>query len=322
MLKTAMKVFGAMTFGLGILFLLFRNTDLTPFISRLRELDWRFACLVALGFAGVFFFRTLRLAMAFGDDKFVLFQIVVIHNFINRLLPLRLGEFSLPYLTRRYLKVNFLDGLGMLLLIRVVDVCVIFLLAAIAISACRPPAINVAGVAFLWLLTSLLLFMLFRLRYLLSFCVSVLARAKGRKLGELRDKLAVAAAILSIKSKILFMPRLMVYSLGNWLATYLIYYGFIRAVGFDYSYWLVALSASVVTIVGNLLVNNVAQLGSFELGWVIGFVCLADMPRDIAAPLGLFVNIACMIIVTAAAMFAYAALCLSRNSAEGVTHVA
>lgn len=78
-------------------------------------------------------------------------RLMIYHNALNNLLPMRSGELSFPLLMKRYFRVDYGHSLPALLWFRLLDLHSILLIGGIALFAGRWHWSAVAGLASLWL---------------------------------------------------------------------------------------------------------------------------------------------------------------------------
>jgi uncharacterized membrane protein YbhN (UPF0104 family) len=78
-------------------------------------------------------------------------RLMIYHNALNNLLPMRSGELSFPLLMKRYFRVDYGHSLPALLWFRLLDLHSILLIGGVALLAGRWPWVLIAGLAGLWL---------------------------------------------------------------------------------------------------------------------------------------------------------------------------
>ena len=91
---------------IGLLYLLFSQITLGQFIETTSKVNLPSLLYALFAYFFVYIFRAFRLKALLQSDKasfWPLLRIAAAHNFFNRLLPVRAGEFSLAhFINKRY----------------------------------------------------------------------------------------------------------------------------------------------------------------------------------------------------------------------------
>jgi hypothetical protein len=103
----------------------------------------------------------------------------------------------------------------------------------------------------------------------------------------------------------------------NWITIYIIFFLYTIMFETGFSFLNVIVSVSFVAIANSLPINLFGRFGTFELAWAFGFISLG-MSKDVAIPLGLFVNISNTLMSCVLALLGYILLNSSRNL-KGIT---
>ena len=294
MRKKLSKIFFAILVSVTILYFLLRNINTTVFFDKVKNVNVTFIGLIVIGFFFLYLSRTLRFSLVVKKDLSKIFFISTIHNFLNKLLPFRSGELSWPLLLKKYLNVSIADGLGLLLLVRYLDIFAIIALFTTSALFVQPEFLTPP---LLFTLSSILIVQILSLVYLRYFVKLARMLLSSVNIGFLNarsEALILRLDNLEKKTSEAGYLRLLItlipLSFINWLSIYFIYYAYILMFDLDFSFLHVIIACSIVNIFTNLPINGIGRFGTFELGWAAGFILLG-MTKDVAIPLGLFVNV-------------------------------
>jgi len=279
--------------SVGIISALFYDINVEEFIIATKMLIYHYLIFIFLAQMISFMIRVERFKLIMNyQNRFVLFSISAIHNFLNRILPMRMGELSIPILFQKYTKLPFLHGIGALLLFRCLDVVcllILFLIASFFVNV--DLNLKLLRVISIILVIFLMLF-LFKIN-----AASILLRRLIHRANFIRFKRIKEETINKLmefedirKRNDSNLGLLIILSILNWIITYFIYYLICLAFRMDYSYFQVIIAATLVTFISNFSVNSVGRFGIFEAGWAAGFI-LIGLDKDFAIPMGLFTNI-------------------------------
>jgi len=78
------------------------------------------------------------------------------HNFMNNLLPFRMGELTYPVLLKKHFDISYASSLATLLMFRILDIYAIFLLAILVVGYLTMPLIGFVSLLVLYLLVPLI----------------------------------------------------------------------------------------------------------------------------------------------------------------------
>ncbi|GAK60447.1 hypothetical protein U27_00344 [Candidatus Vecturithrix granuli] len=316
--KNFLRVFIAIIFSIGILYFLLKNIDASIFFSKIPYIDpYRLGNIV-----GIYLLHTLSRALRFSiitrtNIKNV-YMISAIHAFLNKILPLRSGELTWPILMKKYTNTNFGKSMTLLLLLRYLDLlCVIFLFI-VASFIVKPAFVNRPLFIFLVSVLIIQIASIIHGQFLIkSFSWGV----KKIKLPFLTDRFEKIMNIFSQFQQYIYpsqrywqnMGVLILLTLMSWLTIYAIYYHYIRMFQIEFEFFQVIIGASFVSLGNNLPINSFGTFGTFELTWTAGFLLLG-MSKDIAIPLGLFINVSNTLLSCLIAFIGYIILTLSSRS--------
>ena len=219
---------------------------------------------------------------------------VNIHFFLNKILPARTGELSLPILFKKFCNVPLTDGFGALLLFRFLDLFSVISLFAVSLIFVDTESLN-SPLVIVISVSVLLLMLIFWSKLTLSIRISkaLVARINHKKLDKIRAKTEkLLDHILAYKQtkKSTFLASILALSVANWLLTYLFFYAIILAFHLEYSFIQVIFASTISNFTFILPFSTFGSFGTFEAGWAIGFMLLG-MTLEMAVPIGLFTNV-------------------------------
>jgi len=193
-------------------------------------------------------------------------QVAVLHNLFNALLPVKLGELSLPLLIRRYQGDGLVKGLGVLVVVRALDVlgllswCSIFLLIQGLPGVGSGPLFGLAGL----IATIILLALLMGAGYYFRRQPSTDAPlARWSRIRKAWQDLGAGLAGLSIAR----LGRATLLSLLIWALITAAFHTAALAFGVASSWAMTALATASATLAFMLPINGLASLGPPQLAW-------------------------------------------------------
>lgn len=244
--------------------------------------------------------------MAFGQ----MFWITSIHNFLNHVLPIRSGELSYPYLSKRFLGVGYTDSISGLFVVRLFDA--IFTLAFFVTSAFFQ--VNLVGpspfptlvfvscaMVLLVLLTLNLGPLLGSIRGLFSSILIKLGMGASRFSVQILSKTdKFAEALTAIRSGTLFI-KLALLTMIICLSTFYMFFIFMKALVPTLGF-ISVVYASVFSMVASLIpLNSFGSVGTMEAGWSAGFI-FVGVPAEMAIASGFAMH---FIVLIQAFVFAF-----------------
>lgn len=148
----------AILISAGLLALLLSRLEIGPALARLQSADTRWLGVAACFSFGVLLLRSFRFAALLRSDLRLTAAAVAIQVFLNRVTPLRLGEFSLPWLLHRHGAESFSGSLVSLVFVRILDLGIVVWAVALSLAATPErsslPALLVASLLLLLLLAA------------------------------------------------------------------------------------------------------------------------------------------------------------------------
>lgn len=289
------RVLISLLLTLLILFGFYYFIDFKPFLKALTSIRPEYLLVVAGIQFSTYFVRAFRFELILGKKGLPsLFSIASIHFFLNKVLPARAGELSLPILFNKFLEVPYKKGIGALVLFRLLDVVSVmalfsFSLLFVHIDAIDPVILFLA--AFL-ILVSIALFWV-RLGFLTGLTLKLIRKIKPGKYEKFKSKAEefVTQLLRYKKNRTLaFFVQTILVSILTWTLSYLSFFFVIRAFNLDFSVIEVIFATTLANFSLLIPVSVVGSFGTFEAGWAIGFLLLG-MKLDMAVSIGLFTNI-------------------------------
>lgn len=269
-----LRLIGSLLITALFVYFLVHWIDWSRFLVLVRQVRLEYVLVGSISYACVYAVRAVRMQALIPHTEFVpLFWINSVQYFLNKMLPMRTGEFTLPMLLQRYTKASFGRGLATLLLLRYMDLMIIMTLLSLSLYFVAVPQI-VPYRDYVWLLFLAVFGM---------FVVLLFLPRLAKKIPRLKQ----------------FIPstgygQFIAAGLRDTLLAWLFFYGYlyclVHALHLSFSFWAVVFAAtfSILTIV--LPVSAIGNFGTFEAGWVIGFVMLG-MTKGDALATGFFTNV-------------------------------
>ena len=222
----------------------------------------------------------------------VVVAIVAIHQCLNHLLPMRLGEAGFPLLLKRYAGVPAAISVSLLLVVRFQELValVVFFGAAAFVQLSDTASDSRMG----WLLgfSAVGLFLLVVMIRLLPALLSLAARIFRRRwlphsFEARKERLAQFADNLQRewRAPVSGWRRSMgwVLTTAIWFNTCYVFLTGLRLSGFDVSYVETVLGSTIASLSHVLPVNAFGSFGSLEAGWTLGFAALGFDARQMLA---------------------------------------
>ncbi len=266
--------------------------------------------------AGLFFYSLVMIARAFRfkalmQNKITIREVlpvVLVHNALNYILPLKLGELSYAYLMKKTGKADYTKGMSSFLVSRVFDFIIIlcaFLLGALFVGSKK----EVFGITNIFALSlfalSLILVGLYLLIFRHALFKDILERIfdflnlkKGRLL--LLVKKSFLNFITSFKDY--RSPWLLFKTLSGTIAAYV--FGFISvsliaySMGYFFSLKILLVFIPFGFLSGIIPVSGIAGVGAFESLWILGLLYLGyDLAQAILFSFGLHIILFSFVVI-------------------------
>lgn len=260
-------------------------------------------------YATSYFFRALRFKLLIRSKNmkfYDLFKIVSIHNMVNNLLPMRLGEFSYIYLIKKH-KITLMEGIESLLISRVLDIISISLFFLISVYGLADrigissQMINLIVIVWFVVFISSMLIQFNRKPILLvcSFLFKIIKKFKNSKLNKFG--FSIMSEIQTISEK-----PFSNYIFGNSFITSLILGINLYSLNYILINFGLNIHLSILEVVfistfpvfSSLLpIQGLSGFGTTEGAWVLGFYLLG-LPLNIAIITGFSMHIVTILYFT------------------------
>lgn len=242
-----------------------------------------------------------------------LLAIVSVHQCLNHLLPLRLGEASFPLLIKRYTATSGATAVSTLVIVRVQELLMLatFFGAGLLVWLYRKQgdvsvawlmAIPLAGAVALLLafsaLPRLLTISAVLLRRPLPRIYFVAARERGASFLD-RFRIELAAPVSTADRGVGWLLTVAI-----WFNTFLVSQQALRYSGVPATYVETIIGASLASLSHVLPLNAFGSFGSLEAGWTLGFSLIGFDARTVLA-VGFVAHVLLMAFLVTAALLAW-----------------
>ena len=269
-----LKLFISLCVFIVFVYVLVQWIDWPKFRLMLTHVSWWYVGLGSLFYSGVYVARAIRMQALIPKTTFLqMFCINSVQYFFNKLLPARTGELTLPMLIKRYTPASFGRGLATLLLLRYMDVIIIMGMLLLSLFLVPAPAV-IHFRAYAWLLLLGILGML-----VVLFLLPWLAQKFTQLQKFIPDTRYVHFVLTGLRDTVF-----------AWVCLYAYFFCLMQGLHVHFDFWAVvfACTFSILTIV--LPVSAIGNFGTFEAGWILGFVMLG-MNKGDALATGFFTNV-------------------------------
>lgn len=234
--------------------------------------------------------RAWRFTILIGQSRLLkCYGISSIHYFLNRVLPVRAGEISLPLMFKKYFALDLTVGVSYLVFLRLLDflaMLILFSISLMFVEPFRPLFLLVSS--FLLVLLVLLVLRPRRVLALLILLLNVLPWVRRATLIAKMTNFLNQAAATPVRPD--FIVRLLVVSVLNWGTVYLYYFTMLNALSVKVSLANTVFATSFSSLTLLLPVSGIGNIGTFESGWAAGFFILGIAPA-LSIPAGFVCNI-------------------------------
>ncbi len=291
----------------GIVFLLLRLTDVSPSVvlETLRGVSPTALVLGLVLHMCTYLLRCIRFRLLIHSAKpslGSLFEIVTVHNLMNHVLPFRAGELSYFYLIRSLHGVPVAEGLGTLVICRIMDLMAFALFYPIAIillyfqGFAFPAYVWIvlwAVVPLFFVLAALLVVLALRGKALVGFLRRLAGRSpvSGSGLADrILDKLEEAAySFEHLGARKVYLGAFLV-SLAILGIIYLVVYILLAGMGYPMQMLLVIFCSTLASLGMLLPLYSFGGFGTLEAGWTVGCV-MAGFSKEMGMASGLSFHI-------------------------------
>lgn len=284
-----------------LLIFLMKQISISQFIFLIKKLSFSELAVLVFLYVSYSILKGIRLMIVISsvNQPFKSISISMIHNFVNHVIPLRLGELSLPFLCKRFLKIDVLSSGVSLIIIRVYDVlilCFLFLSAvflSLSQFESRIDNIFIYSVIAVLIVTVLVLGFINRVIDLFLVSINKIADLVPGRSNEILKK--TKERIQSVKEDINAISRqtkfvaLPLTTLSIWVLSYTTYFLVVRYLGVEISFIKNIIASSGVILANFLPVNGIGGFGTFEAGWSVGYM-FWGMSKEMAIASGFILH--------------------------------
>ncbi len=279
-IKIATKLIVGAVITIILLYFLMRNIGI-------EDLHLAFEKVTVPVFFGAFllplihyFFRTLRIRM-FTHNKlsfYKMFLITNIHNMLVQLLPMKLGELSFFYLTKKEGDIPLSESVSALTVARLFDgiMLIAFFLLSMAFTRFTSTSLIAMKLYFIFLLLGMFIafvICLFFYNPIIKFLElqKETKKAKSIQLMFIEKILRLFIAFKAIMTREKIALGLL-YSLGVIVSYYIFFSFFLYAFGFEITYWDMILLPSLISLLSFIPIQGIAGFGNVEAVWSLVLV--------------------------------------------------
>lgn len=246
-----------------------------------------------------------------------IFAVVCMHQFLNHVIPARLGELSFPLLASRYGSVSIPAATRLLIVIRIYEFIIlgVFFLGAASELFVRAGALFLIGsiVACAALLLVLILLLVLGIPTLLRVVRGTLDRISILRWRTSALRLRILAGIDALLGE--FVRKrpakeslsVALLSVLIWVLLFWISFEALRYAGIDVTFLGTIVGSSFANASHVLPINTFGSIGSLEAGWTFGFV-LIGVPAKAALASGFALHVVGIAFLSLAASASWIAL--------------
>ena len=288
------KISFSIILTIGFIVLISLTIKFDDFLVRLKEVDVFLLVLASISLLVSFILRGIRFELLLGmKDKISFFFLSTIHYLLNKTLPARMGEATLPILLHRHMKIEYKKGISTLLFFRVQDIFVMVLFLLVSLFFVDFKNINYIKVIFFSIL-SIILLALFWLFFskICDFLIFIVSKIKFKFMAkinkEIINSLIMTKEYKDSRSNKFVLKNLFVSGL-NWFFLYFYYHLLLLAFHFDLNLFQSIFGVSVANF-SFVIPNSFGSIGPWDAGFALG-LSFFEISKDIAVPIGVFANI-------------------------------
>ncbi len=307
--NNTLKLAISLLFTAALVFLLIQFVDFNFFFSSLQSLRYDMLLIASICLLLTHLFRIWRFTIVFNIGSFhILFFISTMHYLLNRLLPVRTGEASLPILLKNHYNISYSKGIGALLLLRVFDLWAVFFLFFISLMLAQNINIDFF-LLYAFSLSGIIILSLGWIKsdFFINLVINILKKIRlafiQKITGKMTQFMEQVKAYRSEKDFSFFI-KLFLSSFLSWLSVYVFYFFVLRAFQVDLSFFNTLFASTISNFTFILPISAIGNFGTFEAGWALGYH-LIGMDKDISVPIGFFANIFATILIAFMSLLGY-----------------
>lgn len=288
------------------------------FVDVLRRLSWQSMVAAFIVYVLLNLWRSFRFVVLLNrDDMLVLrvFPIALYHNFLVRLLPFKLGEFTYIVLMRNRLSVPVEEGVSSLFGSRLLELLMIVLVGAISLLLSGEIVPNQGGLAIILVIFCLIVGILG------FYFIGTIIRSVSRILSRF-DSISLIAKLIErlghlatefdrIRNPTIFAKALF-WSCFTYGSSFGVNWILLVAVGITVD----PLTLIILVSLGMFAAAfpfSISGFGAVELSWTLGLTTLVGLSRSEATSIGLMLNGFHLIAAALSGVIGYLIVQLTRN---------
>ncbi len=265
-----------------LLYLLLSKTDINKYIEIGKNIQIEYLIIALVLYTFVLIVRAVRFRVLLKNKTSLsnMLDIVFVYNFLNYLLPFKLGELSYPFLIKKTKQGDYKEAFSSFIVARLFDFVVIVLMLFIGLIFSNPLKLDYNKSFFFTLVFLLSLICVIYSLFNPLFLISVLEKIWKNKILKLnffanikKNTFLFLKSFMSYKKKetifSVFFLSLLSFGLG-----FFCYFFLIISLGFYLPLSILLFVVPMGVLSGIIPFGGIANFGTFESLWVISLIVL------------------------------------------------
>jgi uncharacterized protein (TIRG00374 family) len=310
MKKSSIKRISYIALTVIIIYMISNYVDYNSIHKTLMEITINSFAKAGLAYFLIYLLRAIRFKILLKGYEVTtgsFLYISLIHGFYNRILPMRTGEASFVYLSKKKHSINIIDATSAVVLSRIYDLASIIILFLFALTSGYYMHNSYLVLFSIAIFIACEFICIYFNRLLLYIHKSLADKEKFNKFKKITKRFLNREKTeyrISLKDLII----LNIVSIFQWMMLYFVFYTVLRDITPDISYLKVVLGSIYSNITNTIPASGIGGFGTMEAGWVMGFSILG-MDKILALRTGLVVN---MITFFLTVIFGICAICYGK----------
>lgn len=308
-LKIVVSVFLTLSFLVYITI----SIDWLTFLGIVDNINLSHLLLASVTYLVSYYLRAVRIKLLIDDPSLKTKQVLgvaFLHNFYNRILPARIGDFSLIYLLKKATNVNVTSSISIFVYIKLYDFLISILLLAFSYTILYKFNMVSSGI---WITTILLLFLtmkptiVFKLfKRILQRCLHwKMVRTVDVKIGEMIKQ---ANSVESNRQRLsLFLTSLVI-----WLLIFVLFVFLFLSINQSFGLWDTLFATTLSNFSWVLPINGVGGFGTMEVSMAFAF-SMRGFPFHDLLVYSLYINVVVFLLSAVFAIVPYIMLIRKEN---------